>query len=78
MSSCILCKSTDSKQISINNASILDKIDKNDFTWSNLISGFSTKKPEFNVNNCGVYLKVNDLYDVAQIIEKLQRYTSGY
>ena len=55
------------KQISINNDFILDKIDKDNFTWNNLISGFSKKIDDFNVNNCAVYLKVNDLYESSDI-----------
>jgi DNA-directed RNA polymerase II subunit RPB2 len=51
---------TDNK-ISIDNTIILDKIHRNNFTWNNLISGFIEKK-NFNINDCGVYLNVNDLY----------------
>ena len=42
---------------------ILEKINNNTFTWSNLISGFAKKKDEnYNVNSCKIY-KIDDLYD---------------
>ena len=52
------------RRISVDQAMILDKIDRYDFTWSDLISGF-LKKKDFNINDCKVYLETKDLYPTA-------------
>ena len=55
------------KNVSVDSAMILDKINKNNFTWNNLISGFITKNAVFNINNCDVYLDTKDLYQASQL-----------
>jgi DNA-directed RNA polymerase II subunit RPB2 len=47
-----------------NHKSIQDKIDKGDFTWSNLISGFNEKKATagFKTNHTKIY-ELDELYD---------------
>ena len=53
----------DNKEVSFKNNAILEKINTNNFSWNNLISGFSAKKiKEFDVNTCNIY-KITDLYD---------------
>ena len=42
---------------------VLEKLNSNNFTWSQLISGFAKKKDEnYDVNTCKIY-KIEDLYD---------------
>ena len=56
------------KKVSINNKYILDKIYKTAFTWNELVSGFSKKKADFDINNCTIYLNIKDLYPIIRII----------
>jgi len=50
-------------KVSFKKKEILEKINNNTFSWSNLISGFAKKKDDnYNVNNCKIY-KIEDLYD---------------
>lgn len=56
----------ENKKVSIDNTMILDKIYRNNFTWANLISGFIEKK-NFNINDCAVYLNINDLYSSSSL-----------
>jgi len=50
--------------------SILEKIGKNDFSWEQVISGFSSKKISVDWNTECLYLTPNELYS-ASSIEKL-------
>jgi len=44
------------RELSINRANIKSVIDKNEYTWSDLISGFLKKKDEnFKLNKCKIY-----------------------
>ena len=58
---------------SYNNDKILEKLRKNEFTWSELVSGFNKKKDEyFNVNACKLYSNISDLYyekALAQLLD---------
>ena len=48
---------------SYNHEKILDKLVKNEFTWSELVSGFNKKKDEhFNIDACKLYNDVSELY----------------
>ena len=55
------------KNVSVSSPMILDKINKNNFTWNNLISGFIKKNADFNINNCDIYLDTKDLYQASQL-----------
>ena len=64
--------STESKiinKLSIHNQ--LSKIQDNKFTWNELISGFTKKKDNFNINNCKIFMQINELYD-TQNLESLK------
>ena len=51
------------KEASFKNKQILEKINSNEFSWNNLISGFAAKKiKEFDVNNCNIY-DITELYE---------------
>ena len=52
-----------SNKLSIDNEMIIDKINENNFTWSQLISGFNSKKLDLNNNYCQVFNKITDLYE---------------
>jgi len=55
---------------SYNNESIIEKINKNDFTWEQLITGFAKKKDEtFNLKGGKLYNTVSDLYNVTDLKE---------
>ena len=44
------------KRASFKQSEILEKINGNKFSWTDLISGFATKKiPNYDVNNCNIY-----------------------
>ena len=47
------------------NKEILEKLLNNQFTWSQLLTGFNKKK--YDSNNCNVYQNINDLYDNPEI-----------
>ena len=48
---------------SFKRSEVLEKLNSNNFTWSQLISGFAKKKDEnYDVNTCKIY-KIEDLYD---------------
>ena len=55
------------------NEAILEKIKSGNFSWNQLISGFTPKKESANydVNGCTIYNNVSDLYDVSDL-SKLQ------
>ena len=46
---------------------ITEKLDKNDFSWENLISGFAPKKDGFNLALQKSYMKVADLYNTTNL-----------
>jgi len=51
------------KKPSFQKKEIMEKINGNNFSWNNLISGFSKKKDDdYDVNTCKYY-KLNELYD---------------
>ncbi len=50
---------------SYENPAILDKINSNNFTWNQLISGFAPKK-EKKINTCS-FMKVEELYNTKNI-----------
>ena len=53
---------------SYNNESVIEKINKDDFTWEQLISGFAKKKDEnFNFKNENLYNRVADLYNATDL-----------
>lgn len=53
----------DDKTPSFKKKEILEKINNNNFSWNNLISGFSKKNDEnYDVNTCKYY-KINELYN---------------
>jgi len=55
---------------SYENQSIIEKINKNDFTWDQLITGFAKKKDEnFNLKVGKFYNTVSDLYNVTDLKE---------
>jgi len=61
----------DDKKPAFKRKEILEKINNNSFTWSNLVSGFAKKKiNDYNLNTCEFY-KINDLYDTTDF-EKLE------
>lgn len=49
-------------EISINKPDIIKKINENDFTWNQLLSGFAKKPDSFHINNCTTYINYKDLY----------------
>ena len=52
------------------NEAILEKINKNDFTWEQLITGFAKKKdPNFNIKAGHVYNSVSELYNATDMKE---------
>ena len=55
------------KKLVLDNKEIIEKIIKNDFNWDNLISGFNKKNGDFNVKQCHIYDKINDLYSTSTI-----------
>ena len=53
-------------QPSYNNEALIEKINKNDFTWEQLITGFAQKKdPNFSMRAGRLYDTVADLYNVT-------------
>jgi DNA-directed RNA polymerase II subunit RPB2 len=55
-------------QPSYQNEAILEKIQKNDFTWEQLISGFAQKKDaNFNLSAGHLYDSVAELYNVTDV-----------
>jgi DNA-directed RNA polymerase II subunit RPB2 len=55
---------------SYNNESIIEKINKNDFTWEQLITGFAKKKDDnFNSKRGTLYNTVSDLYNATDLKE---------
>jgi DNA-directed RNA polymerase II subunit RPB2 len=51
---------------SYQNEAILEKIEKNNFTWEQLITGFAPKKdPQFNITAGKLYDNVTELYNVT-------------
>ena len=56
------------KKISYDKPSIIEKLSNNNFTWKQLTTGFNIKKDEgFNIDNCKLYTKPSDLYDVNNV-----------
>ena len=54
------------------NEAIIEKIQKNDFTWEQLITGFAKKKdPNFNLTAGRFYDTVADLYNVTDVKDLL-------
>jgi len=50
------------------NEAILDKINTNNFTWEQLITGFAKKKdPNFTINAHQLYNSVSELYNVTDV-----------
>ena len=48
---------------SYNNDKILNKLSNNEFSWSELVTGFNKKKDEdFDMDSCKLYNKISDLY----------------
>ena len=61
---------TETKQPSYKNQAILEKISKDEFTWTQLVSGFAKKKDDsFNISHYKVYDKIGDLYDATTLKE---------
>jgi len=63
-------KTSSNKNKTINKLSIhnqLSKINDNKFTWNELISGFSKKKGNFNINDCKLFMEINELYDTSSL-----------
>ena len=59
-----------SNKPSYNNESILEKINKNDFSWEQLITGFAKKKDEqFNFKSGKMYNNVSELYNATDLRE---------
>lgn len=55
---------------SYTNESVIEKINKNDFTWEQLITGFAKKKDEnFNLKRGRLYNTVADLYNATDLKE---------
>ena len=55
---------------SYNNESVIEKINKNDFTWEQLITGFAKKKDEnFNLKRGTLYNTIADLYNATDLKE---------
>ena len=52
-------------KLSIHNQ--LTKINDDNFTWSDLISGFTPKKSNFNINDCKIFNNINELYDTRSL-----------
>ena len=59
------------RKLSFDNVAIVERILDNKFTWNELISGFSKKNDLFQINNCQVYLDIDDLYPKGTTSEKL-------
>ena len=59
------------RMLSFDNVAIINKIEKNQFTWNELISGFAKKNESFKVNNCLVYINIEDLYTKETTLSKL-------
>ena len=55
------------KKASYDKDFIIEKLKKNDFTWNDLISGFSPKKENFTLESQKVYMKVSDLYNTTNL-----------
>ena len=56
------------KKPSYDKKPILEKIETNNFTWEQLVSGFAERKDKlFNIKNCKVYDKINDLYETNNL-----------
>ena len=56
------------KKPSYDRPPILEKIRSNNFTWSQLLTGFATKKDKtFSIKACGVYPRIQDLYETASL-----------
>jgi DNA-directed RNA polymerase II subunit RPB2 len=56
------------KNPSYNNKQILDKIEANNFTWEQLVAGFTERKDkDFNIKNCKVYDTISDLYETNKL-----------
>jgi DNA-directed RNA polymerase II subunit RPB2 len=59
---------TQANKPSYQNEAILEKIQKNDFTWEQLISGFAKKKDvNFSVTAGKFYDSISDLYNVTDV-----------
>ena len=55
----------DNKKASFENKAILEKINKMDFSWEQLISGFAKKKDlNFQIDSCKIY-EINELYETS-------------
>ena len=53
---------------SYDRAPILEKIRSNNFTWSQLLTGFATKKDKtFSTKACSVYPRIQDLYETTSL-----------
>ena len=65
----------DGKQISYDNKDIQERIEKNNFKWENLITGFGTKKVEDFHSNNNLFYSTKSLYGIEDI-SKLDLYKS--
>jgi DNA-directed RNA polymerase II subunit RPB2 len=61
---------TNQQKPSYQNEAILEKIQKNDFTWDQLITGFAKKKdPNFSLAAGKFYDSISDLYNATDVKE---------
>ena len=51
--------------LSIKNEKISEIINTNNFTWTELISGFNKKIEQFNINECRTYINYKELYPTS-------------
>ena len=63
----IFYRDQDTNKMSYENSAIKGKIESGEFTWTELISGFNTKRaPDFNTNSYKMY-EINELYAGSKI-----------
>ena len=57
----------DGEKASFARKPILEKLESNNFTWSELVTGFAPKKGDFDVAKHCLYMKVSELYQTDQL-----------
>ena len=53
--------------LSFDNVAIVQRILDNKFTWNELVSGFNKKNDGFSINNCTVYMNIEELYETKPL-----------
>ena len=58
----------DNGEASYDKKPIKEKLETNEFTWEQLVAGFAERKDKkFNIGNCKIYDKINDLYNTNSL-----------